>query len=229
MKLFTAFFALVALSLTASAFAQEESPAPSASTEEKPSASVETTPESTKPPSTTEEKPAATSSAAEKKEKASATTTPGSAKKEATASSEAKKTGSPSTGKPEKKMSAEATIKDNENRWEAAVANHDAATVETMVASDFMGISAKGKFLNKSGLVNEYKSDKDTYKSAKNEKLNVRAYDKDVIVVTGSAREKGTDKDGKAFDRTFLFTDTWVDRNGQWQCVASQAAFRGQK
>jgi ketosteroid isomerase-like protein len=229
MKLLTAFFALVALSLSASAFAQEESPSPSASTEEKPSATVETTPESTKPPATTEEKPAATSSAAEKKEKASATTTPGSAKKEATASSEAKKTGSPSTGKPEKKMSAEATIKDNENRWEAAVANHDAATVQTMVASDFMGISAKGKFMNKSGLLNEYKSDKDTYKSAKNEKLNVRAYDKDVIVVTGSAREKGTDKDGKAFDRTFLFTDTWVDRNGQWQCVASQAAFHGQK
>jgi ketosteroid isomerase-like protein len=222
MKILTAFLALAAFSLTASAFAQEESPSPSASTEEKASATVEATPESTKPPSTAED-----SSAAEKKEKASATS--GSPKKEATASSETKKTGSASAAKPEKKMNAEATIKDSENRWEAAVANHDAATVQTMVASDFMGVSAKGKFINKSGLLDEYKSDKDTYKSAKNEKLTVRAYDKDVIVVTGAAREKGTGKDGKAFDRTYLFTDTWVDRSGQWQCVASQATLRGQK
>jgi ketosteroid isomerase-like protein len=229
MKLLTAFLALVALSLTASASAQEESPSPSASTEEKTSATVEATPESTKPPSTAEGKPTATSSAAEKKEKASATVTSGSPKKEATASSETKKTGSASAAKPEKKMNAEATIKDSENRWEAAVANHDSATVQTMVASDFMGVSSKGKFVNKSGLLDEYKSDKDTYKSAKNEKLTVRAYDKDVIVVTGAAREKGTGKDGKAFDRTYLFTDTWVDRNGQWQCVASQATLRGQK
>jgi ketosteroid isomerase-like protein len=227
MKLLTAFLALLALSLTASAFAQEESPSPSGSTEEKASATVEATPESTKPPSTAEEKPTATSSAAEKKEKASATS--GSPKKESTASSETKKTGSASAAKPEKKMNAEATIKDSENRWEAAVANHDAATVQTMVASDFMGVSAKGKFINKSGLLDEYKSDKDTYKSAKNEKLTVRAYDKDLIVVTGAARAKGTGKDGKAFDRTYLFTDTWVDRNGQWQCVASQATLRGQK
>jgi hypothetical protein len=42
------------------------------------------------------------------------------------------------------------------------------------------------------------------------------------MVVTGRAREKGTSKDGKAFDRTFLFTDTWALRGGQWQCVASQ-------
>ena len=43
-----------------------------------------------------------------------------------------------------------------------------------------------------------------------------------IAVVVGTAHEKGTGKDGKAFDRTFRFTDTWVERNGQWQCVASQ-------
>src|SRR5947207_15907472 len=68
----------------------------------------------------------------------------------------------------------------------------------------------------------EYKKDKDTYKSAKNERLNVKSFGPNVTVVAGRAREKGTGKDGKAFDRTFLFTDTWILRNGQWQCVASQ-------
>jgi len=68
----------------------------------------------------------------------------------------------------------------------------------------------------------EFKKDKDTYKSAKNEKLNVKAFGPNIMVVTGRAREKGTVKDGKAFDRTFLFTDTWMNRGGQWQCIASQ-------
>jgi ketosteroid isomerase-like protein len=43
-----------------------------------------------------------------------------------------------------------------------------------------------------------------------------------VAVVVGTAHEKGTGKDGKAFDRKLRFTDTWVERGGQWQCVASQ-------
>ena len=32
-----------------------------------------------------------------------------------------------------------------------------------------------------------------------------------------------------AFDRAFRFTDTWLDRNGKWQCVASQAMLVSQK
>ena len=33
--------------------------------------------------------------------------------------------------------------------------------------------------------------------------------------------ETGTGKDGKAFDRTYLFTDTWMMRGGKWQCIAA--------
>ena len=112
--------------------------------------------------------------------------------------------------------------KELENAWEAAIASHSFATVEGMVAADFVGISSKNKFVNRSQMLSEYKGDKDTYKSAKNERLNVKMYGKDVAVVTGRAREVGSGKDGKAFDRTFLFTDTWMMRGGKWQCVASQ-------
>jgi len=73
-------------------------------------------------------------------------------------------------------------------------------------------------------MLGEFKGDKDTYKSAKNEKLNVQMYGNNVAVVTGRARETGTGKDGKAFDRTFLFTDTWMMRGGKWQCISSQVA-----
>lgn len=225
MKSLTSFLALTALALVATAFAQEESPSPSPSDQEKASATVEATPEATKSPSV--EATAAASPVTEKREKASEAATP-SAKKTQTETTSTRAAAEPAP-KSGKKMSGEAAVKENENRWEAAVASHDIGTIEGFVASDFIGVSAKGKFVNKSGLMSETKSDKDTYKSAKVEKLNVRSFDKDLVVATGSIREKGTGKDGQAFDRTYLFTDTWADRNGQWQCVASQVALRGQK
>ena len=91
-----------------------------------------------------------------------------------------------------------------------------------MVANDFVGVYWDGKVMSRSGVLSSFKKDKDTYKSAKNESLKVHNFGPNIAVVVGTAREKGTGKDGKAFDRTFRFTDTWVERNGQWQCVASQ-------
>ena len=114
--------------------------------------------------------------------------------------------------------------RDAETAWEAAVSKHDRATVEGFLAADFTGVSSKNKFIGRSDVLNEFKSDKDTYKTAKNEKLNVKMYGNNLAVVTGRARETGTSKDGKAFDRTFLFTDTWMMRSGKWQCIASQVA-----
>jgi ketosteroid isomerase-like protein len=200
--------------LAAMTFAQEESASPAESTspanEEKASATVEETPaakaeESTVPAAEKKAEPAASS-------KATATSTQ--KKEEATA--EAK----PSAAAPmnTKGMS----VKEMENAWEAAVPTHNYSVVEGFVAADFAGVSSKGKFVNRSQMLAESKGDKDTYKSAKNEKLNVKMFGPDVAVVTGRTREVGTGKDGKAFDRTFLFTDTWMMRGGKWQCIASQ-------
>jgi hypothetical protein len=124
---------------------------------------------------------------------------------------------------PPRKSSPEATLKDLENRWEASIPAHDASVAQALLADDFMGVSSKGKLLNKSGLIAELKKDTDTYTSAKNGRLEVRVYGKQFAVVRGTSTEVGKDKDGKPFNRTFRWTDTWIDRNGKWQCVASQA------
>ncbi len=209
MKLITSLLGIAALSFATSALAQEESP--SAAPEEKASTTVQDT--ATPTPSataTSEESPAA------KKKETAATTSPSPA-------------ASPAAEKPAKKMSEEAALKDNENSWEAAVGKHDMATVESMLANDFVGVSSKGKVENRRALLKEMKGDKDTYTSTKNEKVDVHMYGGGVAVVVGTAREKGTGKDGKAFDRTFRFTDTWLDRNGKWQCVASEDMLVSQK
>jgi ketosteroid isomerase-like protein len=207
MKLITSLVGIAALSFITSALAQEEETASPAS-EETPSTTVEETATPTpeaKTTTTPAEQPAAQ-------------------KKEKPAAPAPVKSASPAIAAPgKKKMSVEATLKDMENKWEASIAAHNASFLESAVASDFVGVSSKGKFINKSGLLSEeFKNNKDTYKSAVNEKLNVKTFGPNVAVVTGRSREKGTGKDGKPFDRTYYYTDTWVIRSGQWQCVASQ-------
>ena len=212
MKIIISFLATVFLAVMT--FAQEESASPAESTapatEEKASATVEETPASK----------ATEAIAPVPEKKAEAATSPkaaatAAAKTEATTSTAAKPAAAAPSGK---KMS----VREMEEKWEASIPSHDFTTVQGFVASDFVGVSSQGKFVDRSSMLAEYKKDKDTYKSAKNEKLNVKSFGPNVTVVTGRARENGTGKDGKAFDRTFLFTDTWMLRNGQWQCVASQ-------
>jgi ketosteroid isomerase-like protein len=216
MKFIISLMAVAALSFVTSAFAQEESP--SASPEEKASATVEEKPAPTPSPEESKAKKKE-EPAAEKKE------SPAGQKKETTAASTTEKSASPVAAPASgKKMSTDAALKDMENRWEASFASHDLSVIQGMVAADFVGVSPKFKFVNKSGMLAEFKSNKDTYKSAKNESLRVTSFGPNVAVVTGRTQEKGTGKDGKAFDRSYYFTDTWMQRNGQWQCIASQAA-----
>jgi ketosteroid isomerase-like protein len=208
MKFIMSLLAVTALSFVTSAFAQEESPSatpaenPSTTVEEKPSTTISEEPKAQK-----KEEPAA-----QKKEQ------PAAQKKVTNAT-----TAAPASGK---KMSPDAALRDMENKWEDAIGKHDAATVEAMVADDFVGVSSKpgAKVQNRRAMLANMKADKDTYTSTKNEKLDVRMFGNGFAVVVGTAREKGTGKDAKAFDRAYRFTDTWVDRNGKWQCVASQAS-----
>ena len=211
MKLIKSLVGVVVLSFVTSAFAQQEettSPAP----KEKASATVQETP--TPSPQTKTTKPAE-QPAVQKKEKPAATAPQTAA--------------SPAAAAPGKKMSAEATLKDNENRWSGAIAKHDTATIESMAAADFVGVSSKGKVQSRRAMLADVKGDKDTYTSAKAEKLAVHMYGSGVAVVVGISNQKGSGKDGQAFDRTYRFTDTWMDRGGNWQCIASQESLVSQK
>jgi ketosteroid isomerase-like protein len=213
MKLITSLLGIVALTFVSSALAQEESP--SASPEQNASTTVP-------------EAPAPTPSAApETRATATSPEQPLAQKKEMPLKAAPEKSASPAAAKAAaapsgKKMSVEAALKDNENRWEAAIAKHDVVSVGSMVADDFVGVYFDGKVMSRSSVMAESKKDRDTYKSAVNERLAVHTYGPNVAVVVGTAHEKGTGKDGKPFDRKFRFTDTWVERSGRWQCVASQ-------
>jgi ketosteroid isomerase-like protein len=114
-------------------------------------------------------------------------------------------------------------LKELESRWEGSLLNHDTSAIEKMVAEDFIGTSSSGKQGDKATLLAEAKRDTNVYSSAVSSEMTVRTFAPNVAVVTGIAKETGKTKAGKAFSHTYRFTDTWVERNGQWQCVAAQA------
>jgi len=224
MKLLTPLIALAALALAGSVFAQEEQTT-ATPPEEQPSTTIQESPpatpavEMTTPTPAMHPSPAAAPSPAAKaaKSEAAKSASPAAMTKTTT------KAGAAAPMTSGKKMSVEAAIKDNENRWAMAHGKEGAATVEMLLADDFSGVSSKGKMQSRRSMLSEMRKDKDSYTYGKNEKMDVHKYADNVAVVVGKYREKGTDKDGKAFDRAYLFTDTWVDRNGTWKCVASQS------
>ncbi|CAN5298151.1 hypothetical protein BH20VER2_BH20VER2_05440 [soil metagenome] len=116
----------------------------------------------------------------------------------------------------------EAIVRELENRWLAAIKAQDTATVDALVADNYIGVSATGRFMNKAALLAEMKKNKNTYDTTRNSGLTVRVHG-DAAVVVGTTRQVGKDATGKAFDNSYRWTDTWAFRNGTWQCVASQS------
>ena len=111
-------------------------------------------------------------------------------------------------------------LKEMEDAWAKALQNKDHSAVGNMVADDFAGFSAKGKGLTKSQLVDEIKNETDTLSSSVNDKMDVHVYAPNLATVCGTSTEKGKDKDGKEFTHRYAWVDTWMERNGKWECIA---------
>jgi ketosteroid isomerase-like protein len=136
---------------------------------------------------------------------------------------------SAAAAKPMAKGSTDAQLKDIENRWEAAFQSHDVKVVEEILAENYVLTNDKGKVFNRRGALKEFKKNRDTLEKATSSDMVVHPINRDAAVVTGMAHEVGKEKDGKAFDRTYRWTDTYVNHNGKWECVASQVTLVAQK
>jgi len=50
--------------------------------------------------------------------------------------------------------------------------------------------------------------------------MDVHVYGPNVATVSCTTTEKVKGKDGKQSTRSYVWVDTWMERNGKWQCVA---------
>jgi hypothetical protein len=113
-------------------------------------------------------------------------------------------------------------LKQMEDAWAKAFLDkdHGVAAISGMVADDFAGYSSKGEMANKSKLLDTQRNSTDTIATSTNNDMQVHVYDKDLATVTGTSSETGTDKTGKSYNRKYIWVDTWMQRNGKWECIA---------
>ena len=114
----------------------------------------------------------------------------------------------------------QANLKQMEDAWVKALISKDQTAVGNMVADDFAGFNPEGKHVTKSQLLDEVKNEPNTLSSATNDNMDVHVYGPNLATVSGTTTEKGKGKDGKQFTRSYVWVDTWMERNGKWQCIA---------
>lgn len=101
-----------------------------------------------------------------------------------------------------------------EHDWCSAVVSNDTSALERILSDDFTEVSPAGKLGNKTATLMDAKTER--VDVCVNDAMRVRVYG-NVAIVVGRSKMKY-----KGFDGQLRFTDTFIRRDGRWQCVASQ-------
>jgi ketosteroid isomerase-like protein len=111
-----------------------------------------------------------------------------------------------------------------DTEYQAAVKKNDVATMDRILADDFVLVTGLGKTYTKADLLNEARSKSTIYEHQEDSVQKVRVWG-DTAVVTALLWAKGT-KDGKAFDYKLWFSDTYARTPAGWRYVFGQASNR---
>jgi ketosteroid isomerase-like protein len=115
----------------------------------------------------------------------------------------------------------ELTIIQMEKEWVQAALKKDAGAMDRIIADDWIGVAFNGTTLTKAEVLNDLKSGASASQAIELGPLKVRVYG-DTAIVNGSSTEKSTWQ-GKDSSGHYVLVDVFVNRNGRWQLVSSQA------
>ena len=123
----------------------------------------------------------------------------------------------PATG-----QTAEQEVSALERAWLDASLKYDVAWFQRHLADTIVSTNENGVVTNKAAMLADVKNHVDLISSLSYDDLKVQVYG-DTAIATGIVVSKGTSK-GKVVNSRLQWTDTWIKRGGQWQCVASHAS-----
>lgn len=109
-----------------------------------------------------------------------------------------------------------------DTEYQAAVKNNDAATMDRILADDFVVVIGSGKIYTKADLLQMARTRRVQYEHQEDSDQTVRVWG-DTAVVTAKIWLKGID-DGKPFDWHLWFSDTYVRTPAGWRYVHGQAS-----
>jgi ketosteroid isomerase-like protein len=106
-----------------------------------------------------------------------------------------------------------------ETGWANANVKADVAFLDRILAEDCIFTDPEGVVWTKAQSLEHLKSGEQVITFMVSDDMKVRVYG-DAAVVTGRNTAKGTFK-GKDVSGQEQWTDTWIKRDGRWQCVAT--------
>ena len=114
------------------------------------------------------------------------------------------------------------TIENLDIKYQIAVKNNDAETMEAILADDFILITGKGMVFTKADLLAEARARRTIYERQEDSRRTVRVWG-DTAIITALLWEKGT-SEGKAFDKKLWFSDVYKLTPSGWKYVFAQAS-----
>jgi len=112
---------------------------------------------------------------------------------------------------------AERYILESERQWAESVATGDTSVIERILADDFIGVDPKGRLYSKQQMIDETRDAPKYFVSNRLNDAKVRSYGRIAIVQGSETWEKRSGERGR-----FVWTDTWLRRNGRWHIVAAE-------
>ena len=113
----------------------------------------------------------------------------------------------------------EATITQLERDWVAAIVKKDTATIDGLLADDFVGTSPTAHTFTKQFALDDLTSGKYVVNSMDLDEISVNSYG-DMAIAFTSQQEKSR-YEGKDISGHYHFTDVWLKKDGRWHVVAS--------
>lgn len=118
----------------------------------------------------------------------------------------------------------EKTVADLDTEYQLAVKNNDVATMDRILADDFVIVTGTGKIFTKADLLEEARSGRMHYERQEDSRQTVRVWG-DTAVVTALLWAKGTEE-SEPFDYKLWFSDTYVRTANGWRYVFAQSSTR---
>jgi ketosteroid isomerase-like protein len=107
-----------------------------------------------------------------------------------------------------------------ENAWNQAEERKDTKALDALLDNSLVYTDYDGTLKTKGDFLASVKASRHSPEQQVTESMGTHVYG-DGAVVTGVYRVKGVDN-GKPYQRSGRFTDTWIRQNGTWVCVSSQ-------
>ena len=117
---------------------------------------------------------------------------------------------------------AERAVTKLEQEWFTIQQANDWAKLAKLISDDFVIVDSDGSLGNKESMVAGYKEEAPRVVSLKMQVLVAHAVAANTVIASGLDDIATKDSGGSTMHRYERFIDTWVLRDGRWQCVAEQ-------